>query len=98
MERSTRSRRIARYRTRSESDGSPFDPWLRVHHRLGAGFLKIAPATVTVTGTVAEWEDWTSMSFPDNGPYVVPGALQPVVINKERDVGRYEDPNVWMRH
>jgi hypothetical protein len=28
----------------------------------------------------------------------VPGALQPVVIDRELDEGRYEDPNVWMRH
>jgi len=38
------------------------------------------------------------MRFPDSGPYVVPGALQPVRIDREADEGRYEDPNVWMRH
>jgi hypothetical protein len=38
------------------------------------------------------------MSFPESGPYVVPSALQPVQIDRERDEGRYEDPNVWMRH
>jgi hypothetical protein len=32
------------------------------------------------------------------GPYVVPGALQPITIDREADEGRYEDPNVWMRH
>jgi len=31
-------------------------------------------------------------------PRVVPGALQPVRIDRERDTGRYEDPNVWMKH
>jgi hypothetical protein len=38
------------------------------------------------------------MCFPESGPYIVPGALQPVIIDRERDVGRYEDPNIWMRH
>jgi hypothetical protein len=38
------------------------------------------------------------MRFPDSGSYVVPGALQPVVIDRAADEGRYEDPNVWMRH
>jgi hypothetical protein len=38
------------------------------------------------------------MSFPESGPYVVPGALQPVQMDLERNEGRYEDPNVWMRH
>ena len=79
-------------------DGSPFDPWLRVHWRLGAEFLKVAPATVTVTGTASEWEEWTGMSFPERGEYVVPGALQPITIDQEGGVGRYEDPNVWMLH
>jgi hypothetical protein len=37
------------------------------------------------------------MAFPESGLYVVPGALQPVAIDRERDEGRYEDPNVWMR-
>lgn len=79
-------------------DGTPFDPWLRVHHRLGAEFLRIMPRSLVVTGTVSEWEEWTGMVFPENGPYVVPGALQPVEMDLERDEGRYEDPNVWMRH
>ena len=79
-------------------DGSPFDPWLRVHWRLGAEFLKIAPATVTVIGTVADWQEWTGISFPESGEYVVPGALQPIMIDREENVGRYEDPNVWMLH
>jgi hypothetical protein len=38
------------------------------------------------------------MRFPESGPYVVPGTLQPVRIDREQDEGRYEDPNVWMRH
>jgi hypothetical protein len=28
----------------------------------------------------------------------VPGALVPVRIDRERDVGTYVEPNVWMRH
>ena len=56
------------------------------------------PESLTVVGTVAEWEEWTGMAFPESGRYVVPGALQPVVIDRERDLGRYDDPNIWMRH
>jgi GNAT superfamily N-acetyltransferase len=87
--------RYARWR---REDGLPFDPWLRVHRRLGAGFLRVAPRSMTVTGTVGEWEGWTGMRFPESGPYVVPGALCPVRMDLERDVGTYEEPNVWMRH
>ena len=79
-------------------DGEPFDPWLRVHWRLGAEFLELMPRSMIVTGTVSEWEEWTEMRFPESGPYVIPGALQPAEMDLERDEGRYEDPNVWMRH
>ena len=89
---------IERYVRWTQPDGSPFDPWLRVHWRLGTEFLQVAPQSMVVMGTVQEWETWTNMYFPESGLYVVPEALQPVLINRESDCGRYEDPNVWMRH
>jgi len=89
---------MERYWRWERGDGLPFDPWLRVHRRLGAKLLRVAPRSMTVTGTVGEWENWTGMRFPESGPYVVPGALCPVRINVERDLGSYEEPNVWMRH
>ena len=42
-----------------------------------------------VTGTVAEWEEWTELAFPESGAYVVPGALVPVELDRERDEGLY---------
>src|SRR5207245_11663870 len=65
---------------------------------MGADILAVAPRTLLITGSVEEWERWTDLRFPDSGSYVVPGALQPVVIDRNADEGRYEDPNVWMRH
>ena len=47
---------------------------------------------------MADWEGWTGMTFPETGQYVVPGALQPVAIDRERNVGRDEDPGIWMLH
>ena len=87
-----------RYVQWQRKDGLPFDPWIRVHWRLGAKPLGTIPQTLVVTGTVAEWEDWTGLRFLESGQFVVPGALQPVWIDRERDEGRYEDPNLWMRH
>ena len=80
------------------ADGLPFDPWIRVHWRMGAEILRPAPRSMVITGAVADWEAWTGLCFPESGDYVVPGALQPVRIDRERDQGRYEEPNVWMRH
>jgi len=51
-----------------------------------------------VSGSVAEWEAWTEMALPESGAYVVPGALAPVEIDRERDEGTYREPNVWMVH
>jgi GNAT superfamily N-acetyltransferase len=79
-------------------DGAPFDPWLRVHWRLDAVFLRIIRESLLVSGTVSEWEEWTGMAFPETGEYVVPGALQPVRIDRELNEGHYVEPNVWMRH
>ncbi len=53
---------------------------------------------LTVVGTVEEWENWTDMRFPASGEYVVAGALQPIIIDRANNVGRYEDPNLWMLH
>lgn len=87
-----------RYIDWKRPDGLPFDPWIRVHHRLGAVPLGIAPNTLSVEGSIADWEEWTGMVFPDTGPYVVPEALRPVSIDRKRNEGRYEDPNLWMLH
>jgi hypothetical protein len=65
---------------------------------MGASVGHVIPRAMVIVGTVTEWESWTAMRFPESGPYVVPGALQPVVIDREHDEGRYEDPNVWMLH
>ena len=89
---------MERYVRWENSDGLPMDRWVRVHARMGADILAVAPSTLVIAGRVADWERWTEMRFPDSGPYVVPGALQPVVIDRQADEGRYEDPNVWMRH
>lgn len=89
---------IERYAEWKRSDGSPFDPWLRVHWKLGAVPLKVIPKSMTVSGTVEEWEEWTDMKFPETGEYIISGALQPLSINREQNTGYCDDPNVWMQH
>ena len=82
----------------TREDGELFDPWLRVHTSLGARLLGIAPHSMVISGEISDWREWTGMDFPRSGEYVVPGALQPVEIDLEKDLGIYEEPNVWMRH
>jgi GNAT superfamily N-acetyltransferase len=89
---------IDRYAAWTREDGLPFDPWIRVHVRLGGRIVRGAPRSMTMTGSVAEWESWTGMAFPESGDYVVPRAASPVHIDREADVGTYHDPNVWVVH
>jgi GNAT superfamily N-acetyltransferase len=89
---------IDRYAGWTRGDGLPFDPWMRVHARLGAGILRPEPESLRITGTVAEWESWTDMAFPESGEYVFPRGLAPVTIDRDADRGAYWEPNVWMRH
>ena len=87
--------RYIRWRQRG---AAPFDPWLRVHWRMGGRVLRVAARSMVVNGRVHDWERWTGMRFPDSGDYVVPGALATVRIDRHRNRGRYVEPNVWMLH
>lgn len=89
---------MERYRLWTQPDGSPFDPWLRTHWRLGARIVKVADPSMVIEDTIAEWEAWTQMRFPESGQYIVPGALNPIEIDCETGRGRYIEPNVWMQH
>ena len=89
---------MARYVRWRGPVGAPVDPWLRVHWRLGARILRVAPRSMIIEGRVGDWERWTGIRFPESGRYVVPGALAPVTIDRRRNLGRYVEPNVWMLH
>lgn len=89
---------MVRYVHWTREDGLPFDPWLRVHVRLGGEIVKVCHPAMRIEGSVADWEGWTGMRFPDSGEYIVPGALTPISIEREADWGLYLEPNVWVHH
>jgi GNAT superfamily N-acetyltransferase len=89
---------IERYVTWTLANGEPFDPWIRVHFRRGAKIVRPIPHSLRITGTVAEWEQWTGMQFPDDGQYTFPGGLAPLEIDQGSDQGFYWEPNVWIVH
>lgn len=86
------------YVTWKNEAGLPFDAWLRVHARLGARITKVCHNSKTVRGTRAEWEAWTGLKFPQSGRYIIPGALNPIEMDIEKDEGVYIEPNVWIVH
>jgi hypothetical protein len=60
--------------------------------------VKVAPTSMVIPGTIADWRGWAGMEFAASGPTVVPGALVPVHVSLEQDHAVYVEPNVWVRH
>ncbi|MEU7986271.1 N-acetyltransferase [Streptosporangium canum] len=89
---------MAEYAALTRPDGLPADPWLRVHVRAGGTIAKVAPRSMTVAGTLAEWRKWSGCAFDESGPVEVPGALVPVHCDVDQDHAVYVEPNVWVRH
>jgi hypothetical protein len=89
---------IDSYALWTREDGLPFDPWIRLHVRLGAEILHPVQRSMHITGGVSDWETWTEMSFPETGTYVFPHGLATLEIDREADLGDYWEPNVWVRH
>jgi GNAT superfamily N-acetyltransferase len=86
------------YLARVREDGLPADPWLRVHARAGGRIVGLAPRSMTIAGTLAEWREWTGLPFTGDGPVTVPDALVPVHVAVAAGHAVYVEPNVWVRH
>ncbi|GAA3802464.1 hypothetical protein GCM10022226_22860 [Sphaerisporangium flaviroseum] len=80
------------------ADGLPMDAWLRVHVRAGGVITKVAPRSMVVAGSLAEWRSWTGLPFDESGQVEVPDALVPVHCDVGQDHAVYVEPNVWVRH
>jgi GNAT superfamily N-acetyltransferase len=87
---------IERYMKWRRDDGTHFDPWIRIHERIGGRILAPAPNSMTIEAPVSDWEEWTGMRFPEPGEYIFPRALAPLIVHD--GVGRHVEPNVWLVH
>jgi GNAT superfamily N-acetyltransferase len=87
---------IERYMNWRRDDGTHFDPWIRIHERIGGRILAPASESMTIEAPATDWEEWTGMRFPEDGEYTFPGALAP--LNVREGVGRHVEPNVWLVH
>ncbi len=86
------------YAHRTRPGGLPADPWLRTHVRAGGVIDSVAPASMVVTGSLAQWRAWTGVPFAAPGPPPVPGGLCPVLCVPDDGCAVYAEPNVWVRH
>lgn len=89
---------MSEYAHRVREDGLPCDPWLRVHVRAGGEIASVAPVSMTVSGSLAQWRAWTGLPFDTPGSVCVDGALSPVHCVPADDYAVYVEPNVWVRH
>ena len=89
---------ISEYIEWKREDGLPFDPWIRVHVKIGARIIKPCHKSMYITGNIPQWEQWTGMKFPETGEYIIEGALTPIKINRRKNTGEYTEPNVWIVH
>jgi GNAT superfamily N-acetyltransferase len=89
---------IERYARWQRSDGAPFDPWLRVHWRLGAEYLKVAPEATVITRTVAGVGRVDRYELSGERRIRRPRRAATYNHRSEQNMGTYSDPNMWMRH
>jgi GNAT superfamily N-acetyltransferase len=89
---------FAEYVSRTRPDGEAHDSWLRTHVRAGARVIGIAPCSMVIAGTLAQWSQWTGLAFDRSGDVEVPGALSPVHVSCEQDHAVYVEPNLWVHH
>jgi GNAT superfamily N-acetyltransferase len=87
-----------RFATWTRPDGLHLDPWIRTHQRLGATILASCERSMTMPGTVADWESWSGLTLPESGQYVIPDALDLLHVDRETDHATYTEPNLWIRH
>ena len=86
------------YISEMRADGLPADPWLRTHLRAGGRVVKIAPYSMTIIGSIADWSTWTGATLDQSGEVAVAGGLAPLIVSLEQGYVVYVEPNVWVEH
>ena len=86
------------YIQKRDEKNEVFDPWLKLHVRLGGEVLNVCHESVIINATIKKWSQWLSAEFHQSGKYILPMGLAPLDINLEKNIGTYVEPNVWVRY
>ncbi len=89
---------MSAYIARVRADGLPADPWIRTHVRVGGRIVKICPLSMTIPGSLSQWQDWTGQQFTESGATAVVGAISLVHVDLAQDHAVYVEANVWIYH
>jgi len=87
---------FARYISFVNDDGEPFDPWLRTAWRAGLVPVRGIDRSLVARAALADWQRWIGRPVPGSGPYLIPGAIKPAILETERDAGGYREPHLWV--
>jgi GNAT superfamily N-acetyltransferase len=87
---------MGRYLGWDNGRGLPYDPWIRTHVKSGARIVRTCRRSMTIRGSVEQWEGWTGLAFRSAGRYPVGGATSAVRIDLATDEGLHHDRNVWV--
>ena len=55
------------------ADGTHFDPWMRIHERVGGEIIGAAPRSMVIQAPASDWHEWTGMEFPCGRRVRLPG-------------------------
>lgn len=89
---------IADYINWTDDTGRLYDPWLRSHVSSGGVIVGPCERSMVVEEPIPFWETWARQRLDKSGDYTIDGALAPVSINVDEQLGRYEEPNVWVAY
>lgn len=89
---------IKEYAFWKNEQGEPFDPWTRLHSRLGGKIFKTSECCIEIKGSSLKWQEWTGLSLLSIGDYLIPGGLSPMRYDKTSDIGFYRMPCVWTEY
>ena len=81
-----------------DPQGRIFDPWLRSHVAAGGRIESVCELSMVVEQPLEFWRAWTGEPLAADSKVHLDGALAPIEIDVPKGIGRYVEPNVWVRH
>ncbi|GGI06282.1 GNAT family N-acetyltransferase [Egicoccus halophilus] len=87
---------FARYLAATDAAGRPRDGWLAAAWEAGMHPVLVVERSLQARAPLADVERFYGRAVPTSGPYLLPGAIKPAVVELERDEGRYREPHLWM--
>lgn len=87
---------IEQYAEMRMADGRHFDPWVRVHERIGGRIIGVAEHSANFVGSREDWERWVGIRLPDDGRVLAPKTIN--FLDLVAGIGVLVEPSIWILH